>query len=131
MYRLAYHQLRRPWVSSSSTTRCTRRRSPATVLAYASGARVRDPNYIPYIYQPGTYAPDGDSRWMGSIAMDQMATWPWATASPLAPPSNPAIAAGSWTVLGIGTVEVTMHAGGVGSQTYPPGRWGDYSMMGT
>ena len=31
---------------------------------------LRDPNGSPNVYQQGTYAPDSDSRWMGSIAMD-------------------------------------------------------------
>ena len=32
---------------------------------------LRDPNGSPFIYQQGTYAPDSDNRWMGSIAMDR------------------------------------------------------------
>jgi hypothetical protein len=31
---------------------------------------VRDPNGSPFIYQQGTFAPDADHRWMGSVAMD-------------------------------------------------------------
>lgn len=31
---------------------------------------VRDPAGTPVLWQHGTYAPDGDHRWMGSIAMD-------------------------------------------------------------
>ncbi len=33
---------------------------------------VRDPNGTPALYQEGTYAPDSDYRWMGSIAMDNV-----------------------------------------------------------
>jgi len=33
---------------------------------------LRSPGSGPYIYQGGTYAADGNSRWMGSIAMDQL-----------------------------------------------------------
>jgi len=32
---------------------------------------IRDPGGAPYIYQQGTYAPDANHRWMGSIAMDR------------------------------------------------------------
>lgn len=33
---------------------------------------IRDPNGAVALYQQGTHAPDADSRWMGSIAMDKM-----------------------------------------------------------
>lgn len=33
---------------------------------------VQSPGNNPYVFQEGTYAPDSNSRWMGSIAMDQM-----------------------------------------------------------
>jgi hypothetical protein len=31
---------------------------------------VRDPGGTPYVYQQGTYSPDGENRWMGSLAID-------------------------------------------------------------
>lgn len=33
---------------------------------------LRSPGNHPYVYQGGAYAPDSNSRWMGSIAMDQL-----------------------------------------------------------
>jgi Carboxypeptidase regulatory-like domain len=33
---------------------------------------IRDPNGTPAVYQEGTYAPDSNYRWMGSIAMDNV-----------------------------------------------------------
>ncbi len=33
---------------------------------------LRSPGNSPYIFQQGTFAPDSNNRWMGSIAMDQM-----------------------------------------------------------
>jgi hypothetical protein len=33
---------------------------------------VQSPGNNPYVFQQGTYAPDSNNRWMGSIAMDQM-----------------------------------------------------------
>jgi hypothetical protein len=42
--------------------------------AITTGARwyeVRDPNGTPTLFQQGTFHPDNNSRWMGSIAMDQ------------------------------------------------------------
>lgn len=93
---------------------------------------IRDPSYgSPSIAQQGTYAPDGDNRWMGSIAMDR----------------NGNMALG-YSVSGSGTFpsirytgrlasdpagempqgEGTLQAGG-GVQTSVKGRWGDYSSM--
>src|SRR5579859_2201018 len=33
---------------------------------------VQSPGSNPYVFQQGTFAPDSNNRWMGSIAMDQM-----------------------------------------------------------
>ena len=33
---------------------------------------IRSPGTAPFIYQQGTYAPDANHRWMGSIAMDRV-----------------------------------------------------------
>ena len=51
---------------------------------------IQSPGNKPVVAQQGTYAPDSNYRWMGSIAMDQSATSRSATASPAArsiPPS--------------------------------------------
>ena len=83
------------------------------------------------VVEQGTYAPDDDHRWMGSIAMD----------------GNGNLALG-YSVSGPGTYpsvrytgrlaadtpgEMTLGEGslveGAGSQTFPFGRWGDYSAM--
>ncbi len=84
-----------------------------------------------FIFQQSTYAPDGDHRWMGSIAMD----------------GNGNIALG-YSVSGEGTYPSVRYTGrtlsdplsslprlentliaGRGSQTHPQSRWGDYSTM--
>src|SRR5512135_1814160 len=33
---------------------------------------IRSPNATPTVFQQGTYAPDSNYRWMGSIAMDKV-----------------------------------------------------------
>jgi len=33
---------------------------------------IRDPSGTPYLYQEGTYQPDANHRWMGSLAVDRM-----------------------------------------------------------
>jgi hypothetical protein len=40
-------------------------------LAAPRWYELRDPGGVPVIYQQGTYQPDGNQRWMGSLAVDQ------------------------------------------------------------
>ncbi len=83
------------------------------------------------VYQQGTYAPDGDNRWMGSAAMDKAgdialgysisssSTYPgirYAGRTPADPLGT------------LGQAEQTLMAGS-GSQTHSAARWGDYSAM--
>lgn len=47
---------------------------PGALRDGALGVRwyeIRDPNGAVHVYQQGTIAPDGNSRWMGNIAMDK------------------------------------------------------------
>jgi hypothetical protein len=92
---------------------------------------IRDPYGTPSIFQQGTFAPDGASRWMGSIAMDRngniglgysvsdSSTFPSIRyTGRLA--SDPA----GTLPQGEGVIRV-----GGGSQLSTSGRWGDYSQM--
>lgn len=84
-----------------------------------------------YIYQQGTYAPDNDYRWMGSIAMDargyialgytvsSYSTYPSLRYTGR-PPDAP---------LGEMTFVEEEIIAGTGSQLSSYHRWGDYSMM--
>jgi hypothetical protein len=80
--------------------------------------------------QEGTHAPDGDHRWMGSIAMDRFGNVALGY-SVSGPTLYPSIRyAGRLATDPLGTLprsEATLVAGG-GSQLYIE-RWGDYSMM--
>ncbi|MBI1741363.1 MAG: hypothetical protein HYR57_10865, partial [Candidatus Koribacter versatilis] len=90
---------------------------------------LRDPNGAPTVFQQGTFAPDANTRWMGSIAMDQNGniglgyTLGSSTVFPSVfftgrVPGDPA-----------GTMETEqVVVNGSGSQTSPT-RWGDYSDM--
>ena len=83
------------------------------------------------IYQQGTYAPDSDHRWMGSIAMDVAGNMAlgYSVSSGTTYPSIRY--AGRLAGDAPGTLpqaEKTLIAGG-GSQTHNAARWGDYSMM--
>src|SRR5467141_1313807 len=91
---------------------------------------IRSPNATPTVFQQGTFAPDSQYRWMGSIAMDQsgdIAVGYSASSSSNFPavrytgrvPSDPA-----------GTMESENSIiEGTGSQTNGTSRWGDYSGM--
>jgi hypothetical protein len=84
----------------------------------------------PVIYQQGTYAPDSNYRWMGSIAIDKVgdiAVGYSVSSSTMNPsisftgrvPSDP-----------LGTLESEASImDGTGSQTAGVNRWGDYSAM--
>jgi len=90
---------------------------------------LRDPNGSPTVFQQGTWAPDSNTRWMGSIASDQngnIALGYTLGSSTVFPsvfftgrvPSDP-----------LGTMETEqVIVNGSGSQTSPT-RWGDYSAM--
>ncbi len=92
---------------------------------------LRDPNGTPTVFQQGTYAPDSNFRWMGSIAMDRLgdiAVGYSVSSSSVFPsirytgrvPSDPP-----------GTMEAENSIlSGVGSQLPSLNRWGDYSSMG-
>ncbi len=87
-----------------------------------------------FIQQQGTYAGDGsdsEHRWMGSIAMDGVGniSLGYSVSSSTVYPSIRYAGRLVYDPPGVlSQGEVSLHAGS-GSQTYPVGRWGDYSMM--
>ena len=83
------------------------------------------------IHQQGTYAPDGDHRWMGSAAMDASGNMAvgFSVSSATTYPSIRIAGRLAGDPLGeLAQGETTMQAGS-GSQTNPAARWGDYSML--
>ncbi len=97
------------------------------------GARwyeLRSPNATPIVFQQGTFAPDANFRWMGSIAMDHVgniAVGYSVSGSGI----NPAIAStGRVPTDPPGTLEAeNTILGGTGSQLTNLNRWGDYSSL--
>ncbi|HEV2202617.1 MAG TPA: Ig-like domain repeat protein [Bryobacteraceae bacterium] len=90
---------------------------------------VRNPGGTPTVYQQGTFAPDSDSRWMASVAMDQSGNI-GVGYSVSSTSTHPSIRYSGWEVgnpLGILQAETHLVDGG-GSQT-GANRWGDYSAM--
>ncbi|MGA2979848.1 MAG: choice-of-anchor D domain-containing protein [Terriglobales bacterium] len=108
-----------------------------SIVAGSSGGprwyEIHDPETSPFVYQSGTYAPDGQWRWMPSMAMDQ----------------NQDIAVGySWSGSGAGDYpsinyagqtpsdpqgtlesEVVLQAGAGSQKSGGFDRWGDYTSM--
>ncbi len=84
-----------------------------------------------YIYQQGTYSPDSDSRWMGSIAMDEFGNIAlgYSVSSSTTYPSIRYTGRMKNDPMGIMTLAEQDIVIGTGSQTGAASRWGDYSMM--
>src|SRR3954469_16843712 len=92
---------------------------------------VRNPGSSPSIYQQGTYAPDSNHRWMGSVAMDSagnMALGFSVTGVSTFPSIRYTgrLAGDPPNVMTLGETDLIV---GTGSQTSSLGRWGDYSSM--
>jgi len=99
--------------------------TPAAVRWY----EIQSPGSNPYIFQQGTFAPDSNYRWLGSIGMDQMGDiavgYSVSSAS-----MNPAIRyTGRLQSDPLNTMEAeTSVIEGTGSEV-GSNRWGDYSSM--
>jgi uncharacterized repeat protein (TIGR01451 family) len=105
-----------------------------SVTAGSSGGvrwyEIRDPNGTPVLFQQGTFAPDSNFRWMGSVATDRVGDIAVGY-SESSSAMNPAIAITARTPadpLGMLQAEDLVFQG-AGSQTATLSRWGDYSAM--
>jgi hypothetical protein len=83
------------------------------------------------IYQQGTYSPDSNNRWMGSVAMDKAGniSLGYSVSSSTVYPSIRYTGRLSGDPLGQMTLEEGVLVAGTGSQLHSASRWGDYSMM--
>ncbi len=93
---------------------------------------IRSPGTTPTIFQQGTYAPDSNFRWMGSIAMDQSGNMAlgFSLSSSSVHPEIHFTGRLAGDPLGQMTQGEGTIINGAGSQTANLNRWGDYSMMG-
>ena len=130
MFRLAYRNFgdHESLVVSQSVKVGTSRKNPYSGVRWYE---IRSPNSTPVVYQQSTFAPDGNYRWMGSVAMDKlgdMALGYSVSSSSI----HPAI---RYTGRLAGDPLSTMQAEnsiieGLGSQSGNRlSRWGDYSAM--
>jgi hypothetical protein len=124
MYRLAYRNFgdHESWVVSHSVTAG----SSVGVRWYELGG----PAAAPTIRQQGTYAPDGDYRWMGSAAMDHVGNLAvgYSVSNSNRFPSIAYATRAAGDTPGTLGAETLLKAG-TGSQTATLERWGDYSSM--
>ena len=83
------------------------------------------------LYQEGTYSPDNNHRWMGSIAMDSAGNIAlgYSISSSSMYPSIRYTGRLNGDPLGVMTIAEKGIFNGGGSQTNSSGRWGDYSAM--
>lgn len=83
------------------------------------------------IHQQGTYSPDADHRWMGSLAMDSDGNIAlgYSVSSDSVSPSIRYAGRLAGDPLGTLTQGETTLIAGTGYQQHSSGRWGDYSMM--
>jgi len=83
------------------------------------------------ILQQGTYGPDANNRWMGSIAMDKDGNIAlgYSVSGTNLYPSIRYTGRAPGDPLGTMTLAETSIIEGGGSQTHSSGRWGDYSAM--
>jgi hypothetical protein len=129
MYRLAYRNFgsREVLLANHSV------QQPGAVTDGPVGVRwyeLRNLSSTPAVYQQGTWAPDTDSRWMGSIAMDKMGNIAlgYSVSGPSTPPG--VRYTGRLRSEPLGRLEpeaVIVNGGGVQVDTV--NRWGDYSAM--
>ena len=92
---------------------------------------IRSPRNAPTIVQQGTYAPDLDHRWMGSVAMDRIGNMAlgFSVSGPATSPSiryTGRLADDPPGLMTQGEADIMV---GAGSQLHSSGRWGDYSLL--
>jgi len=121
MYRLAYRQF------PDGTESLLFNHSISTGVRWYE---VRSPNATPTVFQQGTFGPDSNTRWMGSMAMDQSGdvALGYSQSSPSVYPSI--YFTGRVASDPTGSMEgEQLIASGRGSQMNGISRWGDYSAM--
>jgi hypothetical protein len=130
MFRLAYRKFADGHdsliVNHAVKVGTTRKNSSSATRWY----EIRNAASTPTVYQQSTYAPDTDSRWMGSMAMDKQGNLAigYSVSSSTRKPAIRYATRLAGDPLNTLSNETTVIAG-TGSQTGTLHRWGDYSTM--
>ncbi len=129
MYRLAYRNFttHESLVVNHSVRVGTSRKNPFTGVRWYE---LRNPGGTPTVFQQGTFAPDANFRWMGSIGMDKLGNIAvgYSVSSSQIHPAIRYTGRLSTDPLGTLAAEASIIEGG-GSQTRSLNRWGDYSSI--
>ncbi len=131
MFRLAYRHFgngQESLVVNHSVNVGTSRRSSHTGVRWYE---LRVSNFTPSLYQQGTFSPDSNFRWMGSIAMDKLGDIALGYSQSNSSSLHPSIYyTGRVPTDPLGTLETESSIlTGSGSQLTNLSRWGDYSAM--
>ncbi len=91
---------------------------------------LRSPSTTPTVFQQGTFSPDSNNRWMGSIAMDKVGNMAlgYSVSSGSVFPTVTYTGRAASDPPGTMSAEAVLQ-NGTGSQTRSLNRWGDYSAM--
>ncbi len=130
MYRLAYRNFlpdHESLVVNHSVAIGSKRSSSVGVRWY----ELRSPNSAPTVFQQGTFAPDSNFRWMGSIAMDKAGdiALGYSVSSSTLHPGIRYTGRVPGDTPGAMEAEAPPIKSGGGSQLHSLNRWGDYSSM--
>jgi hypothetical protein len=130
MYRLAYRNFSGSHESLVVTHSVRVSGSKHSQVDGVRWYELRSPNAAPTVFQQGTYSPDSNSRWMGSIAMDKLGdiALGYSVSSGSIHPAIRYTGRVPTDALGTMESENTIIQGN-GSQTTGLNRWGDYSSM--
>ena len=92
---------------------------------------LRSPNTTPTVFQQGTYAPDSNYRWMGSIAMDKSGdiALGYSVSSSTMNPAIRFTGRAPTDTLGTLQAENVSHNGSGSQSGFNLSRWGDYSAL--
>ncbi len=128
MYRVAYRN--NAGTESIIGVQTVNALTPPANQAALRWYELRTPATTPTIFQQGTYAPDSDHRWTGSVAMDNSGNIAlgFSKSSTTTKPEIDVTGRLSGDPLGTMGAEVTMQPG-IGVQQVTGNRWGDYSGM--
>ncbi|MDD5564807.1 MAG: hypothetical protein PHQ91_13920 [Thermoanaerobaculaceae bacterium] len=131
MYRLAYRNFgtgQESLVVNHSVNVGSSKRSTYTAVRWYE---LRVSNFTPKLYQQGTFAPNTNFRWMGSLAMDKVGNMLLGYSESNSKSLYPSIFyTGRVPTDPLGTMETESSIlAGTGSQLPNLNRWGDYSTM--
>lgn len=131
MFRLAYRNLSgTETMVVNHSVAVGSRKSASTAVRWYEIRGMNGGSGTPSIYQQGSYAPDSNYRWMGSVAMDKNGNLAvgYSKASSSIYPSLAVVVRAATDALGTLGAETIVKAGS-GSQLPNLSRWGDYTHM--